>query len=92
MIGWGLQGAVPLPAGERVVPRGEARPRGRAHQRETARIVESGFKYITAWMLLAALHRGLLSDSLSLKSKGALASGVNDDSGTETWPSGVEGS
>jgi len=30
MIGWGLQGTVPLPAGERLVPRGEARPTGQA--------------------------------------------------------------
>ncbi len=28
MIGWGLQGTVPLPAGERLVPRGEARATG----------------------------------------------------------------
>ncbi len=30
MIGWGLQGIVPLPAGERLVPRGEARATGQA--------------------------------------------------------------
>ncbi len=30
MIGRGLQGTVPLPAGERLVPRGEARPTGQA--------------------------------------------------------------
>ncbi len=30
MIGWGLQGTVPLPAGERLVLRGEARPTGQA--------------------------------------------------------------
>jgi hypothetical protein len=30
MIGWGLQGTVPLPAGERLVPRGEARATGQA--------------------------------------------------------------
>ncbi len=30
MIGWGLQGTVPLPTGERLVPRGEARPTGQA--------------------------------------------------------------
>ena len=32
-IGWGLQGAVPWPAAEGLVPRGEARPRGPAPQR-----------------------------------------------------------
>jgi len=30
MIGWGLEGTVPLPAGERVVPRGVVRPTGQA--------------------------------------------------------------
>jgi hypothetical protein len=30
MIGWGLQGTVPLPAGERLVPLGEARATGQA--------------------------------------------------------------
>ncbi len=30
MIGWGLQGTVPLPAGESLVRRGEARPTGQA--------------------------------------------------------------
>ncbi len=28
MMRWGLQGTVPLPAGERLVPRGEVRPTG----------------------------------------------------------------
>ncbi len=40
MIGWGLQGTVPLPAGERLVPRGEARPTGQAH---SAPNIECGF-------------------------------------------------
>jgi len=30
MIGWGLQSTVPLPAGEWLVPHGEARPTGQA--------------------------------------------------------------